>query len=74
MTADCRQLFDDQSTIQYFEHFAAHAFADTSHVTSTCTLINKAGNPIPCSVCFTFKRDIFDIPMMIIGQFLPIFK
>ncbi|BFZ54002.1 Transcriptional regulator of nonfermentable carbon utilization [Savitreella phatthalungensis] len=30
-----------------------------------------AQGKVPCAFCFTIKRDVFDIPMMIVGNFLP---
>lgn len=55
---------DDQSVVEYFERFAAHAFGDTSSVITTCVLVGPDGRSHPCSFCFTIKRDVFDIPMM----------
>jgi len=66
------ELMDDQSIVEYFERFAAHAFGDTSSVMTTCVLVGPDGRTHPCSFCFTIKRDVFDIPMMIVGNFLPI--
>ena len=55
---------DDQSVVEYFERFAAHAFGDTSSVITTCVLVGPDKRSHPCSFCFTIKRDVFDIPMM----------
>ena len=55
---------DDQSVVEYFERFAAHAFGDSSSVMTTCVLIGPDKRTHPCSFCFTIKRDVFDIPMM----------
>ena len=74
---------DDQSVVEYFEKFAAHAFGDTSSVMTTCVLVGPDQRTHPCSFCFTIKRDVFDIPMMsisissslliiVVGNFLPI--
>jgi hypothetical protein len=57
------QLMDDQSVVEYFERFAAHAFGDSSSVLTTCVLVGPDGRHHPCSFCFTIKRDVFDIPM-----------
>jgi hypothetical protein len=27
---------------------------------------------VACSCCFTIRRDVFDLPSVVIGQFLPI--
>ena len=58
---------DDQSVVEYFERFAAHAFGDTSSVITTCVLVGPDKRTHPCSFCFTIKRDVFDIPMMSIS-------
>jgi hypothetical protein len=59
---------DDQSVVEYFERFAAHAFGDTSSVMTTCVLVGPDQRTHPCSFCFTIKRDVFDIPMMSLSQ------
>ena len=66
------ELMDDGSVVEYFEKFSAHAFGDTSSVQTTCVLLTPQKRPVPCAFCFTIKRDVFDIPMMIAGNFLPV--
>ncbi|BFZ61297.1 Transcriptional regulator of nonfermentable carbon utilization [Saitoella coloradoensis] len=62
------ELMDDSSVVEYFERFSTHAFGDTSNVMTTCVLMTPQRRPVPCTFCFTIKRDVFDIPMMIIGN------
>ncbi len=59
---------DDSSVVEYFEKFSQHAFGDTSSVQTTCVLLTPQKRPVPCAFCFTIKRDVFDIPMMIVGN------
>lgn len=66
------ELMDDSSVVEYFEKFSAHAFGDTSSVQTTCVLMTPQRKAVPCAFCFTIKRDVFDIPMMIVGNFLPV--
>lgn len=67
------ELMDDKSVVDYFDVFSTLAFGDSRGVTMTeCTLLNPAGEKIPTACTWTVKRDVFDIPMMIIGNFLPI--
>lgn len=67
------ELMDDTSVIDYFDVFSKLAFGDSRGVTMTeCTLLNPMGVRIPTACTWTVKRDVFDIPMMIIGNFLPI--
>lgn len=66
------ELMDDSSVVEYFEKFSAHAFGDTSSVQTTCVLMTPQKRAVPCAFCFTIKRDVFDIPMMIVGNFLPV--
>lgn len=68
------ELLDDKSVLEYFQLFLKIAFGDFFGATmSECTLLSK--NPsvqIRTRCSWTLKRDVFGIPMMIIGNFLPI--
>jgi len=67
------QFLDKGSTIEYWEKFAMHAFENTSQsVVTRCVLLTPQGAPVPCSACFSIKRDMFDLPSLIVGNFLPI--
>ncbi|OLL21653.1 Transcription activator of gluconeogenesis ERT1-1 [Neolecta irregularis DAH-3] len=66
------ELMNNHSVLNYFDRFSEHAFGDTSSSTSPVTLISKAGREILCMCCFTIKRDVFDMPHMIVGNFLPV--
>ncbi|CAG8665858.1 18379_t:CDS:2, partial [Acaulospora morrowiae] len=63
------EVMDNQSAVEYWEKFAAHAFDNSRQsVMTTCILIRPSGIPVPCTFCFTIKRDIFDIPLAIVGN------
>ncbi|KAL5523670.1 hypothetical protein ACEPAG_7843 [Sanghuangporus baumii] len=67
------ELFENQSVIEYWEKFASHAFENTAtSVFSHCVLLKPSGEPIPCTFCFSIRRDIFDLPSVVIGQWLPL--
>jgi len=67
------EVMDKQSAVEYWEKFAAHAFDNSRQsVMTTCILKSATDMPVPCTFCFTIKRDIFDIPLAIVGNFLPI--
>ncbi|KAI8891305.1 hypothetical protein K501DRAFT_319343 [Backusella circina FSU 941] len=67
------ELMDNQSAVEYWEKYALHAFDNTdSAVHSTCILMSPTKRAVPCTFCFTIKRDIFDLPSVIVGNFLPI--
>ncbi|KAL1916963.1 uncharacterized protein VTP21DRAFT_5160 [Calcarisporiella thermophila] len=66
------ELMDHQSAVEYWEKFALHAFDAESSIMTTCVLLSPAGRRVPCGFCFTIKRDIFNIPLTIVGNFLPI--
>ncbi|KAG0305540.1 Transcriptional regulator of nonfermentable carbon utilization, partial [Dissophora globulifera] len=67
------ELMDNQSAVEYWEKFSTHAFENTEQtVMSTCILLSPTNRVVPCTFCFTIKRDIFDIPLAIVGNFLPI--
>ncbi|VVT43491.1 uncharacterized protein SAPINGB_P000010 [Magnusiomyces paraingens] len=67
------ELMDDDSVMKYFEVFTKLAFGDSRGVIMTdCTLLNPSGKKIKTACTWTVKRDVFDIPMMIVTNFLPI--
>ncbi|OZJ01862.1 hypothetical protein BZG36_05149 [Bifiguratus adelaidae] len=67
------ELMDNQSAVEYWEKFSTHAFDNTeSAVMTICILLTPTNRPVPCTFCFTIKRDIFDLPSVIVGNFLPI--
>ncbi|KAK9449888.1 uncharacterized protein V1518DRAFT_404969 [Limtongia smithiae] len=67
------ELMDDHSVLEYFEGFSKLAFGDSRGATMMeCTLLSPSGKKIPTACTWTIKRDVFDIPMMIVGNFLPI--
>ena len=70
---DDEQLFESQSVIEYWENFASHAFENTTQsVFSHCVLLKPGGEPIPCTFCFSIRRDIFDMPSVVIGEFFSV--
>lgn len=69
------ELMNDSSALDYFRLFSSVAFGDLNGVIITeCTLVSPMGEPIRCASTWTVKRDVFDIPMLIVGQFLPILQ
>ena len=64
----CKQLFENQSVVEYWENFANHAFENTTQsVYSHCVLLKPSGAPVPCTFCFSIRRDIMDLPSLVIG-------
>jgi hypothetical protein len=64
------QLFENQSVVEYWESFASHAFENTTQSVYThCVLLKPNGAPIPATFCFSIRRDIFDLPSIVIGMF-----
>ncbi|EIM81151.1 uncharacterized protein STEHIDRAFT_134790 [Stereum hirsutum FP-91666 SS1] len=67
------ELFENQSVVEYWENFATHAFENTTQsVYSHCILLKPSGAPVPATFCFSIRRDIFDLPSLVIGQWLPL--
>ncbi|KAI8387970.1 uncharacterized protein BYT42DRAFT_642263 [Radiomyces spectabilis] len=67
------ELMSNPSAVEYWEKYALHAFDNTdSAVYSSCILLSPTKRVVPCTFCFTIKRDIFDLPSVIVGNFLPI--
>lgn len=67
------ELFEHQSVVEYWEKFASHAFESSSQsVNCHCVLLKPSGEPVPCAFCFSIRRDVFDLPNVVIGQWLPL--
>ncbi|KAJ7594293.1 transcription activator of gluconeogenesis ERT1 [Mycena floridula] len=67
------ELFENQSVVEYWENFASHAFENTTQsVYSHCVLLKPTGAPVPSTFCFSIRRDLFDLPSVVIGQWLPL--
>ncbi|KAK4520131.1 uncharacterized protein ATC70_008261 [Mucor velutinosus] len=67
------ELMDNGSAVEYWEKFSQHAFDNAElGVYMSVILMSPSYRPVPCSFCFTLKRDIFDLPCVIVGNFLPI--
>lgn len=63
------KLMDSQSAVEYWEKFATHAFDNTDKsCVYSCIIKTPQQKPVPCTFCFTIKRDIFDLPSVIIGN------
>ena len=66
---------DARSVVDFWEQFAYIAMDNSAQsVVSKCNILRPDGTAIPCAVCYTLKRDIFDIPLCVVGSFLPIFN
>ncbi|KAI0040010.1 hypothetical protein FA95DRAFT_1503447 [Auriscalpium vulgare] len=66
------ELFENQSVVEYWENFATHAFENTTQsVYSHCVLLKPSGAPVPVTFCFHIRRDIFDLPSLVIGMSAP---
>ncbi|KAJ3117087.1 Transcriptional regulator of nonfermentable carbon utilization [Nowakowskiella sp. JEL0407] len=69
------ELMDNNSAVEYWEKFSLIAFDNCQQsVMTLCTLMSPDQRPLPCTFCFTIKRDIFDVPLAVVGNFLPLFK
>ncbi|KAI7850681.1 hypothetical protein BDC45DRAFT_446551 [Circinella umbellata] len=63
------ELMDNGSAVEYWEKFATHAFDNTDKAcTFSCILRTPSHKAVPCTFCFTIKRDIFDLPSVIVGN------
>ncbi len=68
------ELMDSDSVINYFKVYSEIAFGGESNTGYlNCKLISAKNEQVDCTYCFTLKKDVFDLPMVIIGNFLPIF-
>jgi len=67
------ELMEPKSLVDYYESFGEHAFENAAQQTvmSSCVLLTPQNRKVPCAFCFTIKRDLFGLPSLVIGQFLP---
>lgn len=69
------ELMDDESVREYFKTFNRVAYRDFkgSERMKTCKLLTPfRGREVECCCIWTLKRDVFGLPLMIIGNFMPI--
>ncbi|KAK1218816.1 Transcriptional regulator of nonfermentable carbon utilization [Marasmius sp. AFHP31] len=69
------ELFENQSVVEYWENFASHAFENTTQsVYSHCVLLKPNGAPVPATFCFSIRRDLFDLPSVVIGAWYHLYS
>ncbi|KAF2017108.1 hypothetical protein BU24DRAFT_420134 [Aaosphaeria arxii CBS 175.79] len=71
------EIIAEPSLVSYWEKFGAIAFDHTQKaILTSCSLKNPDPNSkdpeIRCCFSFTVKRDMYNIPALIVGNFLPI--
>ncbi|AQZ16199.1 ERT1 (YBR239C) [Zygosaccharomyces parabailii] len=69
------EIMDDESVNDYFKTFAKVAYKDFkgSEKMQCCNLLTPArGQVIRCCCIWTLKRDVSGLPLMILGNFMPI--
>ena len=67
------QLMSEESAVNYWEKYANIAFDETQKaVLSTCVLKDSKGGLRPCSFSFTIRRDRYNLPFCLVGNFLPV--
>lgn len=69
------EILDDESVRDYFKTFSSVAYKDFkgSEYMKTCRILSPIkGNIINCRCMWTLKRDISGLPLMILGNFMPI--
>ena len=66
----CYELMDNGSAVNYWKNFSKVAFETSQHsIPSYCNLKRKTNmDNLKCAFSFTIKRDIFDIPLVIVGS------
>lgn len=78
------EFLDHQSVVDYYDLFHEYlAFGSKEGGKSTtsdgqamfgeCNLLLHSGSFLKCACCWTVKRDSFNISLLVMGQFLPIF-
>lgn len=68
------ELMNEDSTVNYWEKYGSIAFDQGQKtVLTSCTLLDKInGNERQCCFSFTIRRDRYNIPICIVGNFIPI--
>ncbi|KAI9471643.1 hypothetical protein BX667DRAFT_471854 [Coemansia mojavensis] len=74
------ELMSEASAVNYWEKYGEIAFdASQKAVLTTCVLQTAAspspsqpGRPVRCCFSFTLRRDKYNIPLGIIGNFIPV--
>lgn len=78
------EFLDHQSVVNYYELFheylafgskegGRYTTSDGQTVFGECNLLLHSGSFLKCACCWTVKRDNFNISLLVMGQFLPIF-
>lgn len=79
------EFLDHQSVVNYYDLFHEYlAFgskeggrsttSDGQAIFGKCNLLLHSGSFLKCACCWTVKRDCFNISLLVMGQFLPIFE
>lgn len=69
------EILDDDSVRDYFKTFSSVAYKDFKgcEQMKTCRLLTPLeGQVVNCGCMWTLKRDISGLPLMILGNFMPI--
>lgn len=68
------ELMTEESTVSYWEKYANVAFSsEQKAVLTSCNIRTRDGRKRrPCSFSFTIRRDWYNIPSCIVGNFIPI--
>lgn len=69
------EIIDDESVREYFKTFARIAYNNIkgSEQMDVCRLLTPIRNQvIECKCIWTLKRDMSGLPLMILGNFLPV--
>ncbi|QLQ79554.1 hypothetical protein HG537_0C02010 [Torulaspora globosa] len=69
------EILDDKSVVDYFKTFSKVAYRDFkgSEQMQVCNVLSPIkGIVIECCCIWTLKRDVSGLPLMILGNFMPI--
>lgn len=78
------EFLDHQSVVEYYDLFhqflafgskesQKNATSNGEAVFSKCKLLVNSGSFLKCTCCWSVKRDSFNISLLVMGHFLPIF-
>ena len=73
---DLLDVFCERTFLNYLRRYISVAYDLEQRTVLTCAFLKKPkqenASPIPCSFSFTIRRDIHDVPCLVVGQFIPV--
>lgn len=67
------EVMAEESAVNYWEKYASIAFDSSQKaVLTSCVLKSARGTLRPCCFSFTIRRDRYNLPFCLVGNFMPL--